>query len=126
MCVCVCVCVCVCRALLNCASLTVEAVTLAAISSRTPGTADGISAWCWRYLSIGASVVNIYFLMLSNLAILYGFGGSWDFVMAFVHPPPPATSSEVITCHVVAFWWLFCGVLLMFEVSVLRFSLFTI
>jgi D-alanyl-lipoteichoic acid acyltransferase DltB (MBOAT superfamily) len=85
-------------ALLNCACLTVEAVILAAIPSPTPSTANGICAWSWRYLSIGAAVVNIYFMMLSNLAILYGFGGSWDFVVAFVYPPPPGVADVLLMC----------------------------
>ena len=85
-------------ALLNCASLAVEAVILAAIPSPTPSTANGICAWSWRYVSIGAAVVNIYFMMLSNLAILYGFGGSWDFVVAFVYPPPPGVADVLLMC----------------------------
>ena len=69
-----------------------------------------------RYVSVAGSVVNIYLLMLSNLAILYGFQGSWDFFTAFTAPPPPATVSEVLLCNAVGAWWLVCGVFLMHDI----------
>lgn len=102
-------------ALLNCVCLCVEGVVLLGVRKST-ALARYRSASCWRYLSILASVINIYFLMLSNLAILYGFRGSWDFVTAFMDPPPPATRSETISCNVVGFWWLMCGVMLMYDI----------
>jgi len=44
------------------------------------------------------------------------FFGSWEFVTAFVDAPPPATRAEIVTCNLVAFWWLACGVTLMYDI----------
>ena len=115
-------------ALLNCFCLCVEGLVLQTLRNSAALTRHRAS-WWWRYASIVASVANIYLLMVSNLAILYGFQGSYDFVMAFLMPPPVytdeaalrrggggATVSEVLTCNLVGVWWLTCGVILMYDI----------
>ena len=42
--------------------------------------------------------------------------GSYDFVVAFVAPPEPATFAQVAFCNAVACLWLFAGVVLMYEI----------
>eukprot|EP00960_Hanusia_phi_P065427 766090-Hanusia_phi.AAC.1 len=81
-----------------------------------------------RWVVMIVMVLNIYLLILSNLAILYGFKGryasllphylaltrfSYDFVRAIVFPPPPGTLRDSVLSNVIGFWWILSGIALM-------------
>uniref|UniRef100_A0A7S4KMD5 Uncharacterized protein n=1 Tax=Guillardia theta TaxID=55529 RepID=A0A7S4KMD5_GUITH len=98
-------------ALFNCAFMTFEISVSKAFkgSSLQRRCEDGLGKW----LGLLAIVLNIYLLILSNLAILYGFQGSYDFVRAFLFPPPPGTLMDSLVSNVIGLWWVVSGIILM-------------
>eukprot|EP00283_Hemiselmis_rufescens_P025282 CAMPEP_0173456466 /NCGR_PEP_ID=MMETSP1357-20121228/56072_1 /TAXON_ID=77926 /ORGANISM="Hemiselmis rufescens, Strain PCC563" /LENGTH=218 /DNA_ID=CAMNT_0014423691 /DNA_START=63 /DNA_END=718 /DNA_ORIENTATION=+ len=71
---------------LNCVFFCAESLLLSTL--RSSKLVEGLrGALWWRYLCAACAVCNILWLMLSNLAILYGFQGSADYVRAIWDPP---------------------------------------
>lgn len=99
-------------ALLNCFCICLEGFSLAYF--RGPSCHALRQTWWWDRLCILGGVLNVYLLMVCNLAILYGFNGSYDYLCSFLLPYPGySTWSDIVTANLIGFWWLCCGVTLM-------------